>query len=163
MAFKADTIWLDGPLVDWDKASTHVLSHVEHYGTSAFEGVRCYKTKTGSGVMRLHDHIKRLFDSCKIYRMPVPFTIPQVEEAVLEPCVPTSSSRPISGPSSSAGSENSASILQNARSMLQWRLGTGENTSGRKPSKKVSVSASPPGGEQPRIPSPRWPRSGPIT
>lgn len=84
MAFKADKIWLDGALVDWDKASTHVLSHVVHYGTSAFEGVRCYKTKTGSGVMRLHDHIKRLFDSCKIYRMPVPFTIPQVEEAVLE-------------------------------------------------------------------------------
>lgn len=84
MAFKADKIWFDGKLVDWDKAQIHVLSHVVHYGTSAFEWLRCYKTPKGSVVMRIKEHIKRLYDSCKIYRIDTPFTQEQVEAAILE-------------------------------------------------------------------------------
>lgn len=84
MGFKADKIWMDGEFVDWDNANLHVLSHVVHYGTSAFEGLRCYKGKKGSAVMRLQEHVKRLFDSAKIYRFDMPFTPGQWESAILE-------------------------------------------------------------------------------
>ncbi len=81
---KADKIWFDGELIDWDKATIHVLSHVVHYGTSAFEGIRCYDTKNGPAIFRLRDHVKRLFESCKIYRMEIPYTIEEIEEAIIK-------------------------------------------------------------------------------
>lgn len=84
MAFKADKIWFDGKLVDWDKAQIHVLSHVVHYGTAAFEGLRLYKVGDKSAVFRLADHTKRLFESCKIYRIESPYSPTQVNEAILE-------------------------------------------------------------------------------
>jgi len=84
MAFQAEKIWFDGKFVDWDKASIHVLSHVVHYGTCAFEGVRSYKSKGGAVVMRLRDHVRRLFDSCTIYRISVPYTIEEIEKAIIE-------------------------------------------------------------------------------
>ena len=84
MAFQADKIWYDGKFVDWDKASLHVLSHVVHYGTCAFEGVRSYKSKHGTVVMRLHEHVRRLIDSCSIYRMPVRYPAEELEKAIIE-------------------------------------------------------------------------------
>lgn len=72
---KTDWIWMNGEFVRWDDAKIHILSHVVHYGTSVFEGIRCYKTPKGSMVLRLKDHIKRLFDSAKIYRMEIPYSI----------------------------------------------------------------------------------------
>jgi len=84
MAFKADKIWLDGEFVDWDKAQTHVLSHVVHYGTSAFEGLRAYDSKNGPVVLRLSDHIKRLFESAKIYRFEMNYTQKEIEDAIIE-------------------------------------------------------------------------------
>lgn len=84
MGFKADKIWMDGAFVDWDQANLHVLSHVVHYGTSAFEGLRCYKGKKGSAVMRLQEHVKRLFDSTKIYRIEMNYSADQWEAAILE-------------------------------------------------------------------------------
>lgn len=85
MAFeKVDKIWMNGQFVNWDDAKIHVLSHVVHYGSSLFEGVRCYNTKKGTAVFRLNDHTKRLFNSCKIYRMQIPFTLEQLNEAQLE-------------------------------------------------------------------------------
>ena len=71
---EAKFIWMDGELVPWHEANIHVLSHVVHYGSSVFEGTRCYKTTKGSFIFRLSEHIKRLFLSSKIYRMDVPFT-----------------------------------------------------------------------------------------
>ncbi len=68
-----DLIWLNGEFVPWGEAKIHVLSHVIHYGTSVFEGIRCYETPKGPMVLRLKDHIKRLFDSAKIYRMEIPW------------------------------------------------------------------------------------------
>lgn len=59
---KCDKIWFNGQLVDWDDAKIHVLSHVVHYGSSVFEGIRCYKTAKGSAVFRLDEHVNRLFD-----------------------------------------------------------------------------------------------------
>ncbi len=66
---KSDKIWMDGKFVDWDDANIHVCSHVIHYGSSVFEGIRCYNTKKGPAVFRLEPHIKRLYNSAKMYRM----------------------------------------------------------------------------------------------
>lgn len=77
-------IWMDGKFVDFDNARIHVLSHVIHYGSCVFEGLRCYKTKKGSAVFRLEDHIRRLYDSAKIYRMEIPISREDFCEKVLE-------------------------------------------------------------------------------
>jgi branched-chain amino acid aminotransferase len=66
---EAKLIWMDGELVPWHEAKISVLSHVVHYGSSVFEGTRCYKTPKGSFIFRLSEHVKRLFMSAKIYRM----------------------------------------------------------------------------------------------
>ncbi len=75
---KSDVIWFNGELVPWDAATIHVLSHVVHYGSSVFEGIRCYATPTGPAIFRLKEHTRRLFDSAKIYRMPIPYTPEQI-------------------------------------------------------------------------------------
>jgi branched-chain amino acid aminotransferase len=85
MAFKkVEKIWMNGTFVNWDDAKIHVLSHVVHYGSSVFEGQRCYKTPKGPACFRLPEHIDRLFNSAKIYRMDIPFTREQINRAVLE-------------------------------------------------------------------------------
>ena len=81
---ECDKIWFNGELVDWHDAKIHVLSHVVHYGSSVFEGIRCYKTEKGSAVFRLDEHVSRLFDSAKIYRMEIPYTQEEVTQAILE-------------------------------------------------------------------------------
>ena len=84
MTFGQGKIWIDGKLVDWADAQIHVMSHVVHYGSSVFEGIRCYETKQGPAVFRLQDHVRRLFDSSKIYRMEIPYTREEMEQAILE-------------------------------------------------------------------------------
>ncbi len=81
---KVEKIWMNGKLVDWDDAKIHVLSHVVHYGTSWFEGIRCYDTARGTAVFRLDEHIKRLRNSAKIYRTEIPYSHEQLKEASLE-------------------------------------------------------------------------------
>ena len=80
----ASKIWFDGNMVDWKDANIHVLSHVVHYGTSVFEGIRAYKNENGVGVFRLKEHVQRLFDSAKIYKIEIPYTQEEIEEAILE-------------------------------------------------------------------------------
>jgi len=74
-------IWFNGKLVPWEKATVHVLSHALHYGSSVFEGLRAYETPRGVAIFRLKDHTKRLFDSAKIYRIPVAYTPDQINDA----------------------------------------------------------------------------------
>lgn len=62
-------IWRDGEFIPWESATLHVMSHVVHYGTSVFEGIRCYRTPDGPAIFRLDDHLRRLEDSARIYRM----------------------------------------------------------------------------------------------
>jgi len=81
----AEFIWFNDKLIPWQEATVHVMSHVLHYGSSVFEGIRVYKTDQGSCVFRLQDHITRLFNSAKIYRMDIPFT----EEEVIQACINT--------------------------------------------------------------------------
>lgn len=74
MSFEgAKLIWLNGRLIPWEQATVHVMAHALHYGSSVFEGIRMYKTPAGPKIFRLTDHIQRLYDSAKIYRMPIPF------------------------------------------------------------------------------------------
>ncbi len=85
MAIQADKIWLDGELIDFADAKIHILSHTLHYGLGAFEGIRCYQRADGrSAVFRLREHIKRLFDSCHIATMEVPYRQEEIIEACLE-------------------------------------------------------------------------------
>jgi branched-chain amino acid aminotransferase len=70
-----DWIWHDGEFVPWNDANIHVLSHSVQYGSSVFEGIRCYKTPEGPAIFRLRDHLERLLGSCKIYRMEVPYSL----------------------------------------------------------------------------------------
>jgi branched-chain amino acid aminotransferase len=81
MADRDGKIWMDGELVEWRDAKIHVLSHTLHYGCGAFEGVRAYKTAQGTAIFRLREHTERLFNSAKILRMKIPFSIDQVMEA----------------------------------------------------------------------------------
>ena len=81
---KAGKIWFDGNMVDWKDANIHVLSHVVHYGTGVFEGIRAYKNEKGVAVFRLKEHVQRLFDSAKIYKIDIPYTQEEIEEAILE-------------------------------------------------------------------------------
>ena len=77
-------IWMNGKLVDWKDATIHVGSHVVHYGSAVFEGARCYNTPRGSACFRLDAHMRRLFDSAKIYRMEPQLDQAALTEAVLE-------------------------------------------------------------------------------
>ncbi len=81
---KTEFIWMNGNLIAWEKANIHVLSHVVHYGSSWFEGIRCYKTKKGSAIFQLQTHLERLYESTKIYRAEIPYSIDQLFDAVIK-------------------------------------------------------------------------------
>lgn len=74
-------IWHNGRMVPWEHATVHVMSHALHYGSSVFEGIRAYPSADGVALFRLRDHVRRLFDSARIYRMPIPYTVEQIEDA----------------------------------------------------------------------------------
>lgn len=74
-------VWKNGEFVAWQDATVHVLSLAVQFGSSVFEGIRCYKTDRGPAIFRLRDHIRRLRDSCTIYRIEMPFDMPQIEQA----------------------------------------------------------------------------------
>jgi branched-chain amino acid aminotransferase len=85
MLTPTEKIWFNGKFINWDDAKLHVLSHVVSYGSSVFEGIRVYSTPSGPKVFRLREHVRRLLDSAKIYRMDgVSFSIDQLSEAMLE-------------------------------------------------------------------------------
>src|SRR5499426_340666 len=81
---KVDKVWMNGKWVPWDDAKIHVLSHVAHYASSVFEGIRCYDTKRGPAIFRLDEHVDRLMYSARIYRMELPFTRAQIRQACLD-------------------------------------------------------------------------------
>ncbi|WP_018865877.1 MULTISPECIES: branched-chain amino acid transaminase [unclassified Thioalkalivibrio] len=81
MADRDGVIWLDGQMVPWREAQTHVLTHTLHYGMGVFEGVRAYKTARGPAIFRLQDHTRRLFNSAKIVGMTIPYTAEALNEA----------------------------------------------------------------------------------
>jgi branched-chain amino acid aminotransferase len=81
MSDRDGKIWMDGQMVEWRDAKIHVLTHTLHYGCGAFEGVRAYNAQGGTAIFRLREHTERLFNSAKILRMKLPFSIDQVMQA----------------------------------------------------------------------------------
>ena len=81
MADRDGHIWFDGKMVDWRDARIHVLTHSLHYGMGVFEGVRAYKTKSGTAIFRLAEHTRRLFNSAKIFQMQLPYTFETIVQA----------------------------------------------------------------------------------
>lgn len=78
---KADFIWFNGKIIPWGDAKVHVMSHALHYGTSVFEGIRCYESYKGAVIFRHREHMQRLTDSAKIYRFPLTYSIEQLMDA----------------------------------------------------------------------------------
>lgn len=78
----SEKIWHDGALVPWEQATVHVTAHALHYGSSVFEGIRAYAFPNGPAVFRLEDHLKRLYTSCKIYRLEIPYTSEELGQAI---------------------------------------------------------------------------------
>jgi branched-chain amino acid aminotransferase len=81
---KTGKIWHNGTLINWDEATIHVMSHVVHYGSSVFEGIRCYAPPSGPAIFRAQEHIQRLLDSAKVYRIDLPFTRDEIIQGMLE-------------------------------------------------------------------------------
>jgi len=81
---QSEFIWMNGEVVAWEEAQVHVLTHALHYGTSVFEGVRCYDTEIGPAIFRHQDHIDRLFRSAQAYFMEIPFSAEQIRAATLD-------------------------------------------------------------------------------
>jgi branched-chain amino acid aminotransferase len=81
---KTDKIWHNGKFIAWDDATLHVMSHVVHYGSSVFEGIRCYALPTGPAIFRATEHMQRLVDSARIYRIDIPFTRDEIVRAMVE-------------------------------------------------------------------------------
>jgi branched-chain amino acid aminotransferase len=77
-------VWMNGRLVDFADAKIHAFSHVFHYGSALFEGTRVYDTRNGPAAFRLDDHIERLYHSCKVYRMEIPYTREEFRDAIFE-------------------------------------------------------------------------------
>jgi branched-chain amino acid aminotransferase len=77
-----DKIWMNGKLVPWNEAKTHVLTHALHYGSGVFEGIRAYKTERGAAVFRLTEHLERLRRSAKLYYMELPYTVAELAQAI---------------------------------------------------------------------------------
>src|SRR5215211_971111 len=77
-------IWMNGSLVDWKDATIHVATHALHYGTGAFEGLRAYDSKTGTNVFRLEPHMRRMIDSCRVYRMDPKWSQDELSQAVVD-------------------------------------------------------------------------------
>lgn len=84
MVQATEKIWHNGQLIAWNDAKIHVLSHVVSYGSSIFEGVRCYNTRRGPAIFRARDHAQRLIDSAKIYRMQIPYTVDELTTAMVD-------------------------------------------------------------------------------
>ncbi|MBE0364357.1 branched-chain amino acid aminotransferase [Pseudoalteromonas ulvae UL12] len=81
MSQQSEFIWLNGKMIPYEQATTHVLSHAIHYGSSVFEGIRAYDTPNGPAIFRLTDHMKRMYDSAKIYRMEIPYSLEELIQA----------------------------------------------------------------------------------
>jgi branched-chain amino acid aminotransferase len=81
---KTDKIWHNGKFIKWEDANIHVMSHVVHYGSSVFEGIRCYETKSGPAIFRATEHMQRLLDSAKVYRMELEYSREQLVQAMLD-------------------------------------------------------------------------------
>ena len=122
-------IWMNGELVDWDKAQIHVLTHTLHYGTGVFEGIRAYETSQGPAVFRLTDHIVRMHNSAKIIGMELPYTVDELIEATKATVASTGLARATSARSPTSATARWGSTRCPARSTSRSPAGRGAPTS----------------------------------
>ena len=140
-------IWFNGKLVPWEKATVHVLSHALHYGSSVFEGMRAYQTQHGPAIFRLHDHTRRLFDSAKIYRMPMPFSVEQTQRACRDvvarqwPCAARTSVRWRGGAMVRGVTPKNEPPTEVAVAAWEWGKYLGEERRGRRRCVRVLVES----------------------
>jgi len=81
---KSEKIWHNGKLINWDDATIHIMSHVVNYGSAIFEGIRCYQQPNGPAIFRADDHIQRLLNSAKIYRIEIDYSLDELVQAMIE-------------------------------------------------------------------------------
>ena len=81
---QAEFVWHDGQLVPWEQATVHVAAHALQYGSSVFEGIRAYDLHGKAAVFCLEEHLDRLWDQCKIYRLEIPFTRDQIRQGIMD-------------------------------------------------------------------------------
>ena len=81
---KSEKVWFDGELIPWDQATVHVSAHALHYGSSVFEGIRAYAFPQGPAIFCLEEHLDRLWASCKVYRMEIPYSRAEVRQAIFD-------------------------------------------------------------------------------
>ena len=125
-------IWHNGRFVPWEQATTHVLAHAIHYGSSVFEGIRAYNTARGSATFRLGDHIRRFFDSAKIYQIPIPYSAEEIARASIEAVTKNGLNsayiRPVAfrGPGSFGLSGGGGTPVEVAVAAVEWGAYLGE-------------------------------------
>ena len=152
---KSEKIWFNGKLVNWDDAKIHVMSHVIHYGSSVFEGVRCYNTSKGSAVFCLQAHVQRLLNSAKIYRMNVAYSADELANAILETIRANKLKECYIRPIIFRGYGEIGVTRWAARSTLWWLSGSGGNISAKRLWSREWTSVFPPGRASLPIPCPR--------
>jgi branched-chain amino acid aminotransferase len=129
-----ESIWHNGRFVPWEKATTHVLAHAIHYGSSLFEGLRAYETPRGPAVFRLGAHIKRLYESAKIYQIPIPFKPEEIHQACLDVVsvngLKSAYIRPVvfRGPGSFGLANGGGTPVEVAVAAIQWGAYLGESS-----------------------------------
>jgi branched-chain amino acid aminotransferase len=144
MADRDGFIWYDGKLVPWRDATTHVLTHSLHYGLAVFEGVRAYKTVSGTAIFRLKEHTDRLFNSAHIYRMPMPYDKETLMEAHKEVVRANKLESCYLRPIAFYGSEKMGVSPRGAATcMCRSPPGPGAPTSARKAWRRASASRPP--------------------
>jgi branched-chain amino acid aminotransferase len=152
-------IWMNGRLVDFADAKVHVLTHAIHYGSGLFEGIRCYNTANqGPAIFRLAEHSRRLFDSCKIYRMEMPYSFEEFNQACVETVAANDFEDCYLRPLVYRGF-HSLGVYPGSCPVdvviAAWKWG---KYLGPRRSSRASTSASRPGTAWRRTPSPLWPR-----
>ena len=153
-----DQVWMNGVLVAWKDATVHVASHALHYGTGIFEGIRAYKTKNGSAVYRLPEHMRRLYDSCRVYRMEPPWPLDELSRPSRDG--PRQRLRRLLHPAAGLSRPRVAGArpapLPGRR--VDHRVGVGGDVRRRRPRARASTSRSARGTAWPPTRCRRWPR-----
>ena len=151
-------------MIAWNDAKIHVLAHVTSYGSSVFEGIRCYATASGPAIFRVHEHVRRLHDSAKIYRIELPFSVDELCAAMLDVVRVNKLESCYVRPLVIRG-YGDMGVLPTKDNPIETYMaaGNGASTWARRRWNRAWTCAFPVGPAWPPIPCPRWPRPARIT
>src|ERR1022692_445130 len=164
MAIKAsDYVWHNGQLVPWDDAKIHVMAHVINYGSSVFEGIRCYQNGKGPAIFRLRDHMLRLLQSCKIYRIELDYGLDDLCQAAVDLVAANKVSPCYVRPIVLRGYARSASTRSTRPPRFTLPITSGASIWAALTATTVSTFAFPRGRAWRPTPCRPWPKPAPIT